>query len=72
MLADFNLNFSLTPAIAIGLVIIFLLFIFISGMAIYSLIHFGRSRILGVAASAAYSLLVLLLLVHALISLNNL
>jgi hypothetical protein len=72
MLADFNLNFPVAPTIAIAFVIIFLLFIFISGMAIYSLLHFGRSRIVGAVVSIIYSSLILMVVINALISLQKL
>jgi hypothetical protein len=72
MIADLNFNFPLTPIVITAFGVILLLFIFISIMAMYSLIHFGRSRILGATVSAIYSLLVILLLIHAVISLTNL
>lgn len=72
MLDNLNLNFPLAPITMIAFGVILLLFIFISIMAMYSLIHFGRSRILGATVSAAFSLLVILLLIQAVINLANL
>jgi hypothetical protein len=69
MLDQINFNLSL-PVEIISLVLfalVMLMVIFYSGMAIYSLLHFGRSRIIGAVVSVVYTGLVALLFLHALI-----
>jgi hypothetical protein len=70
MLSNLNLPIHLISLILFGVIV--LLFIFYSGMAIYSLLHFGRSRIVGTAVSVIYIVSTIALFVHALISLNSL
>ena len=62
---------SINTLIGIAFTVVMLLLAFYSFMAIYSLLRFGRSRIIGAVVSLVYLVLVFMLFVHALIMVGS-
>jgi hypothetical protein len=66
-----NIQLPIHTISLVGFVAAALIFVFYSGMAIYSLLRFGKSQMLGTLGSAIYTALAIILFIHALNALLN-